>query len=288
VPPHSPLPGVDLVEPSRFRPRFHYELLVCGISGHELIGVDARDLRPQDALVARVVDGVRWHRCLRCDSWLPVPPPDTPARDVPPEEDEIELPPRGKPLRDKIVLRVIAVNRAFHFLVLGAIAALIFLFASHRDALRSRVYRVIVDLQTGAGGGRPPKHGLLHEIERGFSLQSDTIKLVGGVFAVYALVEGLEAWGLWYQKRWAEYLTFLVTASLLPLEVYELANRLSFFKLLAFVINVAVVAYLLFAKRLFGLRGGAAEDERERERDVGWDALRRSAPEAVAPAVAKG
>ena len=282
MPTRSQLPGVELVEPSRFRPRFHYELLVCGISGHELIGVDARELRPEDALVARIVDGVRWHRCLRCDSWLPVSPPAEPSRDVPPDRAETELPLRGKPLRDKIVLRVIAVNRALHFVVLGAIAALIFLFASHRDALRSRAYRVIVDLQTGAGGGHPPKHGVLHQIERGFSLQSDTIKLVGAVFAVYAAVEGLEAWGLWYQKRWAEYLTFIVTASLLPLEIYELAHRLTFFKSLAFVINIAVVAYLLFAKRLFGLRGGAAADERERARDVGWEALQRTAPEAVA------
>jgi uncharacterized membrane protein (DUF2068 family) len=281
VPARSQLPGVELVEPSRFRPRFHYELLVCGLAGHELIGVDARELRPEDALVARVIDGVRWHRCLRCDSWLPVPPPESPAREVPPERSETDLPLRGKPLRDKIVLRLIAVNRALHFLVLGAVAALIFLFASHRDALRGRVYRAIVDLQTGAGGGHPSKHGLLHQIERGFSLQSDTIRLVGGVFAVYAVVEGVEAYGLWYQKRWAEYLTFLVTASLLPLEVYELAHRLTPFKLLAFVINLAVVAYLLVAKRLFGLRGGVAADERERKRDVGWEALQRTAPEAV-------
>ena len=136
--PQSPLPGVELVEPSRFRPRFHYELIVCGLRGHELIGVDARELREQDRTVARVVDGARWHRCLRCDSWLPVPAPRAPARDVPPERAEIELPPRGKPLRDKIVLRLIAINRALHFVVLGAIAIAIFVFASHRDALRSK------------------------------------------------------------------------------------------------------------------------------------------------------
>jgi uncharacterized membrane protein (DUF2068 family) len=281
VKPDSPLPGVELVEPSRFRPRFHYELLVCGIRGHELIGVDARELRPEDRPVARVVDGVRWHRCLRCDSWLPVAEPGSPTRDVPPDPAEINLPPRGKPLRDKIVLRLIAINRALHFVVLGAIAALIFLFASHRDALRSKAYQVIVDLQTGTGGGRPAKHGLLHNIERGFTLESDTIKLVGAIFVAYAAIEGIEAWGLWYQRRWAEYLTFLVTASLLPLEVYELAHRLSPFKLLAFVINVAVVAYLLVAKRLFGLRGGAPAEAREREHDVGWAALERTAPEAV-------
>ena len=35
------------------------------------------------------------------------------------------------------------------------------------------------------------------------------------------------------------------------------------FKVGALVVNLAVAAYLLFAKRLFGLRGGGAADERE-------------------------
>jgi uncharacterized membrane protein (DUF2068 family) len=280
----SPLPGVDLVEPSRFLPRLHYELLVCGVSGHELIGIDARELRDDDRIVARVVDGVRWHRCLRCDSWLPVPPPDSAARELAPRREQIELPLRGRPLRDKVVLRLIAINRLFHFLVLGAIAVVIFVFASHRDALRGRAYRVLVDLQTGTNGGAPSQHGLLHDVERAFSLQSGKLTLVGLVFGVYAAVEGVEAVGLWFQRRWAEYLTFLVTASLLPLEVYELSHRLTVFKVLAFVINVAVVAYLLVAKRLFGVRGGAEAERRERERDLGWEALERSAPEAVASA----
>jgi uncharacterized membrane protein (DUF2068 family) len=280
----SPLPGVDLVEPSRFRPHFHYELLVCGVSGHELIGIDARELRDEDRLVARTVDGARWHRCLRCDSWLPVAPPRRPVREHPPRRDQIELPLRGRPLRDKVVLRLIAINRLFHFLVLGLIAVVVFLFASHREALRGRAYRVLVDLETGASGGRPAQHGVLHDVEVAFSLQSNRLTLVGAVFAAYAAVEGVEAVGLWLQRRWAEYLTFLVTASLLPLEVYELSHRLTVFKLLAFVINVAVVAYLLVAKRLFGLRGGAEAERRERERDMGWAALERSAPEAVGSA----
>ncbi len=40
-----------------------------------------------------------------------------------------------------------------------------------------------------------------------------------------------------------------------------------------------MVVYLLYAKRLFGFRGGAAADRAERERDTGWQALERSAPE---------
>ena len=277
----SSLPGVRLVEPSRFRTRFHYELLVCGLAGHELIGIDARELSPDDTLVARNMDGARWHRCLRCDSWLPVGTPVAPTRELPPPRDEIDLPLRGKPLRDKIVLRLIAVNRAVHFLVLGAIAAVVFVFASHRDALRHRTFRVIADLQTGTSSGQPSGHGLVHEVERAFSLQSSTLRLVGAVLAAYAIVEGIEAVGLWYQRRWAEYLTFLVTTSLLPLEIYELAHRLSPVKIATFLINVAVVAYLLVAKRLFGLRGGVAAEHRERDRDVGWAALERNAPESV-------
>jgi hypothetical protein len=221
------LPGVPLVEPSRLRPRLHYELLVCGLAGHALIGVDARHLS-EDTLLAREVDGVRWHRCLRCDSWLPVQPPATPTRELPPARAEIQLPRRGKPLRDTIVLRLIAVNRALHFLVLGLLAVVIFTFASHREELRGRFFRVLADLQTGASADRPGSgHGLLHDIERAFSA----------------------------------------------------------LKVLTIVINLAVVAYLLWAKRLFGLRGGVAAEHREREQDVGWAALERSAPEVVgAPA----
>jgi hypothetical protein len=70
----------------------------------------------------------------------------------------------------------------------------------------------------------------------------------------------------------------LVTASLLPVEVYELTHHVSPFKVVALVINIAVVAYLLFAKRLFGLRGGTAAEEELKARDVGWGALERSAP----------
>jgi uncharacterized membrane protein (DUF2068 family) len=273
-------PGVR-ARPARFVPRLHWELLVCGLVGHELIGLDAAHLRDADALFAREMAGVRWHRCLRCDSWLPLPPPATPRHEHSPGRNEIELPLRGRPLRDKIVLRAIAVDRAVHFVVLGLLGLAILIFAAHRASFRDRFYRVVTDLQGGVAGSGRVHHGFLGEIDKAFTLQSSRLHLFAAVVLVYAAVEGIEAVGLWYQRRWAEYLTFLVTASLLPLEVYEIATRLSPLKIVAFVINVAVVAYLLYAKRLFGLRGGAEADERIREADVGWGALERTAPEAA-------
>jgi uncharacterized membrane protein (DUF2068 family) len=277
---HDPA-GIRRERPRRFRPRFHWELLHCGVSGHALEGLDARHLREQDAIFAREAGGVRWHRCLRCDSWLPVDPPGELTREYPPDRDEIELPLRGKPLRDKIVLRLIAINRALHFVVLGILGAVILVFSANRDQLRSTFYKVAADLTGGAVSGEGhAKHGLLHEVDKLFTTSSTNLHLFGAALLAYAAVEGVEAVGLWLTKRWAEYLTFLVTSSLLPLEVYELTNKLSPFKILAFVINVAVVVYLLFAKRLFGVNGGAAAEEALIERDVGWPALERATPDA--------
>jgi len=68
------------------------------------------------------------------------------------------------------------------------------------------------------------------------------------IYAAIFLTEGL---GLALGKRWAEYLTIVSTASLLPLEIYELAKHASIGKGLALVINLGVVAYLIFELRRF-------------------------------------
>jgi len=265
---------------------------VCGTRGHELVGADAAQLRPQDAIFARDdAAGTRWCRCLRCDSWLALPRPEPPEPTVPsglqegparsavPAHDAIELPLRGKPLRDKIVLRLIAVDRAFHLVALSALGVLVLLFAADRSTLRATFYRVLADLQGGVASEQShASSGLLHDLNNAFTTSSSHLHLLGAVLLAYAAVEGIEAVGLWCQRRWAEYLTFLVTASLLPLEVYEIVNHPTPFKLLAFLINIVVVVYLLVAKRLFGLRGGSAADVAERERDLGWPALERSTP----------
>ncbi len=207
--------------------------------------------------------------------------PQQGSRRYPPERDEIELPLRGKALRDKIVLRLIAFDRAFHFLILGSLGIGVLLFAGHETSLRSTYYRVLTDLQGGVAGGpvQSTGHvGILHELDKLFTLRSGTLREVGIGLCAYALLEGVEAIGLWLVKRWAEYLTFVSTTILLPLEVLEIINKGSGLKIVGFLINLAVVIYLLFAKRLFGLRGGGAADEALRERDMGWDAVERTTP----------
>jgi uncharacterized membrane protein (DUF2068 family) len=271
---HGPLPGT--VKPKRFRPKLHYELIVCGMRGHELVGTDAAELRPQDHVLAVDAEGVRWHRCLRCDSWLPLPRPEAPERETLPAREELALPLRGRPLRDKIVLRAIAIDRGLHFVVLGLLGLAILLFASRQTQLRDTFYKVAADLS--GGPVQKDKVGVLGELNKLFSLRSSTLHWVAVGVIGYAVLEGVEAVGLWWQKRWAEYLTLIATALFIPLEVYEIAHKLSPLKIIALIVNIAVVLYLLFAKRLFGIRGGAAAEHAQREHDTGWQALERATP----------
>jgi uncharacterized membrane protein (DUF2068 family) len=61
------------------------------------------------------------------------------------------------------------------------------------------------------------------------------------LYAAIFLVEGI---GLWRCKRWAEYLTISVTASLLPFEIFAVARERTPIRLGAVVLNLAVVLYL--------------------------------------------
>jgi uncharacterized membrane protein (DUF2068 family) len=63
------------------------------------------------------------------------------------------------------------------------------------------------------------------------------------VYAAVFLTEGI---GLWLLKRWAEWLTVIVTGSLIPIEIYEIFRRPTVIKIAALLINVAVVAYLIY------------------------------------------
>ncbi|HUY71141.1 MAG TPA: DUF2127 domain-containing protein [Gaiellaceae bacterium] len=173
---------------------------------------------------------------------------------------------------------MIAVDRAIHFLVLGGLAVLAFVLASHRARIESLVARLNSFFFGTRTGARPPAHGFVHEVERPLTLDVNTFRLIGAAAAAYALLEGAEAYGLWRQRRWAEYLTFIATTLFVPYEVYELAAKLTVIRVGAFVLNMAILVYLLFAKRLLGLRGGAAADEAARQKDSGWEVFEHLTP----------
>lgn len=273
-------PGAE--RPKRLRPKLRYELVGCGLHGHELVGTDLADI-PEDYRLVAFDDGpggTRWHRCLRCDSWLPLPPPEQVSGRRPPPLTSIEVPLRGRPLRDRFVLRLIAVDRVIHFLVLAALAAAILLFAQRKTLLQGEYTRILNRLQGGVGGplSDTPHSVWLADFDKLFTISTQHLYLYGVAVAAYAAVNGVEALGLWRARRWAEYLTLIEVIVLVPVEIHELTLRVSPLKILTLVLNLAVVAYLLYAHRLLGIRGGGHADRAERDADTGWPALQRATP----------
>jgi len=247
------------------------------MSGHVLVGLDAAQVGPEDSIVVRPDPSgrFRWHRCLRCDAWHPEPVPQQPARERLPELTSIEVPLRGRPLRDRWVLRLIAVDRLVHVVILTALAVAIFVVAGNQHTLQ-RDFNRIVDALQAAGGGPVSHNGVLGKLRSVFRITPTHLREAGAVVIAYGALETAEMVGLWFTKRWAEYLTFLATLALVPFELYEIAGKASALKIITLVINLVIVAYLLLAKRLFGLRGGGRAEHRIREEDSGWPALVRA------------
>ena len=272
---HTPAPGTETT--ARFRPKLRYELIGCGLHGHELLGTNAAKLRAEDALFARETDKLRWYRCLRCDSWLPLPLPVNPTEKYPPQRGAVSLPLRGKPLRDRYVLRLIAIDRAVHVVLFSVLAAAIFAFRNHEATLRN-AYTQVLNVVQGGTTGPSNSHPFLDKLSHIFTITPAHLQLSALLLIAYAVLEGAEAVGLWLALRWAEYLTFLVTIMLVPLEIHELVTKFSILKVGTLIINLGIAVYLLLAKRLFGLRGGGKFEAAERSHDTGWAPIERATP----------
>jgi uncharacterized membrane protein (DUF2068 family) len=73
--------------------------------------------------------------------------------------------------------------------------------------------------------------------------------LFGAVALAYGALEATEAYGLWTRRLWGEWLTVLATSLLLIPEIWELTKSISLLKLGALLVNLLVVAYLLWRLR---------------------------------------
>ena len=63
--------------------------------------------------------------------------------------------------------------------------------------------------------------------------------------SIYAGLDLIEGIGLYLEQTWAEYLTLAITASFLPLEVFEVFRRITLIRVSLLVVNALVFLYLL-------------------------------------------
>lgn len=168
------------------------------------------------------------------------------------------MPRRGTALRSHFIMRLLAVERIFRFLLVGTGAYAVWKFSNSQHALQMLFEKDLTVFKPVAQhfGYDLDNSSVVTSIRKLFSYKKSSLDIAAAALALYAVIELIEAVGLWLAKRWGEYFAAVATGLFLPVEIYELTDHASKFKIATFALNVLAVVYLVWTKRLFGVRGG--------------------------------
>jgi uncharacterized membrane protein (DUF2068 family) len=140
------------------------------------------------------------------------------------------------------MLRIIALYKLVKVMLL--LLAAYFELRLHDAALSSKLVTWVEARPAGL------EHSLVSKVLQMLSgLSESNIHALRLLTFAYAAVFAIEGVGLWMQKRWAEWMTTIVTASLIPIEVWELVARPNFGKAAVVVANIAIVGFLVWHVR---------------------------------------
>jgi uncharacterized membrane protein (DUF2068 family) len=73
--------------------------------------------------------------------------------------------------------------------------------------------------------------------------------MLAGAAFLYSVVRGVEAYGLWLERRWAEWFALIAGGFFIPVEIYELIHHVSLIKILVLATNTAIVVYMWYLLR---------------------------------------
>ena len=160
----------------------------------------------------------------------------------------------GRELQVTPVIRLITVERFLKATVLfaGGIALLVL---NEREGVHQAIQNIEAEYNLDSG------RGLWRQLvdlvlQHAASLPGRRVVELALAGFLYGALEAFEGVGLLMKRRWAEYLVLVATAVFLPVEVRELVLKPSAFKALALVVNLLIVGYLIWRKRLFLERPG--------------------------------
>jgi uncharacterized membrane protein (DUF2068 family) len=230
-----------------------WSLFGCARKGHVTYAPDEPELR--DRLMTPTAGGIAW-RCLRCGTFVTHGLHRTEHRTGP--AATAPLPRRGKELRDELILRVFAVERFIRFVVFAAAAYGVWRFKYDRGHIQQAFNHDLpaIRLLYQDLGFNFDHSKLIGLIQHSFTLNARTLTYLAIGLVIYSLIELAEGVGLWLGQRWGEYFAMVATSIFLPYEVYDLTVKVTWLRVGALVINLLLVVYLVWSKRLFGVRGG--------------------------------
>jgi len=148
-------------------------------------------------------------------------------------------PPRRHHDRGLLAIGLFKLGKAilFFFLGMGAIHLL------HKD-LGDEIMRIATALKFD-----PESKFVTLLLEKVDLIDAHRLKQISLATFGYSLLALTEGIGLMLEKVWAEYLTLSLTISFLPWELFELARHPNWFRLSLLLINLAVLAYLIWLLR---------------------------------------
>ena len=97
-------------------------------------------------------------------------------------------------------------------------------------------------------GISPGHHALARFLGKVSALDGHMARELAVASLCYATVFLVEGIGLLSRQRWAEWLTVVVTASFIPIEIYESVEHFGASKIVALILNVAILGYLLWRR----------------------------------------
>jgi uncharacterized membrane protein (DUF2068 family) len=140
---------------------------------------------------------------------------------------------------DDRLLRLIAVFKFFKAALLIALGVGLFR-ALHKDI------GSVLEHWAEALRLDPGSHFLNQVLARAARVSPGQVKQLGVGSFLYAGLFLAEGMGLWLRKRWGEWLTIILTSSLVPVEIFEIHRHPSWVKVGVLVVNVAIVVYLIY------------------------------------------
>lgn len=157
---------------------------------------------------------------------------------------------KSKSQNERRILRLIALFKFFKAaaLIATGVGALHLVNKDLAQYAENLVFRFHLD---------PGNHYVARALARVSDVTPRRLHELGAVAFVYAALFLLEGIGLWSLKRWGEWVTVIITGSLLPFEVYELIHRASWPKAGVLAINAAVLVYLIQQLRKSGSKSKA-------------------------------
>ncbi len=245
-----------------------WSLYRCGRTGHITYAPEEPHLHEH---MRGETGATELWQCLRCGAYVPGEPHGTgPAADAPSVR-------RGKQIRGDLILKLFAIERAIRFVLFGAVAFGVWRFANSRSIAQAINKDIPIIRDFAKELGFTLNHALLEKIQSLLHFSSSNLRLLALGVTGLAIVSGIEAFALWQAKRWGEYFAMIVTSLGLPFEIYELSKAVTITKIILFVLNLLLVGYLVYSRRLLGARGGKEAYEARLRADSVLDEAEKAA-----------